>query len=428
MYLPFKLFKIIFCTLLLIISILCYDPTERKYHSGVVIDDRLLIFGGDTNITELTFELFYLDLSKSFDNNNLTWVLIPEGSLPVYTYDSAAVLSSDNYNYTIYLIGGFMRNKNTFDYDYSNLVYAYNYPASTWSTQPGGDSVPPRQNMKGVIDNSGIIYIFGGFNATNVEESEYIGTDYNDMNILNTAKMTWSTLDISANLPNKCAGYTANILPSGIIVYTGGLEQVSDNANLTLVNMNEIKLFDTNEYEWSYINATGDEIDPRWYFSSVLTPDGNIIIFGGCTRNFTIVNPKLATLNTSKDPFEWFWFIPNSSKANTPPSIYGHTANLYYDYMMIITFGYNIDNQTYNSQVYLYDIKNNTWVTIFISIANNTIPFVQVSTYPTPTPSFSIPTSTFPIIIVMIIVIIGFIAISIVIFISCRNKERNSSS
>ncbi|RHZ53491.1 hypothetical protein Glove_441g22 [Diversispora epigaea] len=245
-----------------------------------------------------------------------------------------------------------MLNKNI-DYDYSNLVYTYDYLASTWSAlELGGDTVPPRQDIEGVIDNSGIIYIFGGYNATDLINNE--GYLYNDMNILNTVLNTWTTLSISGNLPIRCAHYTVNILPNGNIVYIGGIEDVSDNTvDFTLVNINQIKLFDTHKLEWSQMDATGDKIDSRHFFTSVLTPDGYIIVFGGCSYNAsayyedeTGVSPKLAMLDTNKNPFEWS--IPSSSEVNSPPSIWGHTANLYNDYM-IITFG------------------NNQWVTTFTS-------------------------------------------------------------
>ncbi|RHZ82474.1 hypothetical protein Glove_109g244 [Diversispora epigaea] len=353
-------------------------------HNSAIIDDKLLVFSGYTNITDDTYELFYLDLSTSFDNDNPTWALIPEGSLPIYTYRSTTVLSLDNS--TIYLYGGFMRDKNTLDYNYSNLVYTYDYLTSTWSTPKiGDDSVPPpRQDMRGVIDDSGIIYIFGGFNATNL--TSFSGRLFNDMNALNTVSNTWTTLIISGNIPNLCDQYAANILPDGIIVYFGGVEQVSVGANFTLANMNKIKLFDTNTYEWSRMDATGDEIDPRMYFSSVLTQDGYIIIFGGCTysatgTSFSSVFPKLATLDTNKDIFEWS--IPSDSEVNSPPSIYGHTANLYNDFM-IITFGYDADTQLYSSssQVYLYNIKSNKWVTTFSPTENKPTLTTTIATAP----------------------------------------------
>ncbi|RHZ53556.1 hypothetical protein Glove_441g36 [Diversispora epigaea] len=370
MYLPFKLFKFIFCILLLINSILCYDPPKRCFHNSLIIDDRLLIFSGYTNISDYTFELFYLDLSNSFENDKLTWTLIPDGSLPVYTWRSTAVLDGS----TIYLYGGFMLNKGTLEYDYSNLVYKYDYSTSSWSTPNlGGDTVPPRQDMKGVIDNLGKIYIFGGYNATNLTSST--GNLFNDMNLLNTASNTWTTLTISGSIPTASDQYAANILSNGIIVYFGGVEQVNANADFTLASMNKIKLFDTSKLEWSQMDATGDNIDARMYFSSVLTPDGYIIIFGGrtysATGSFTSVSPKLAKLDTNKDTFEWS--IPSDSDLDSPPSIYGHTANLYNDFM-IITFGINLDTRLYSSsaQVYLYNIKSDKWVTTFSPTENQT--------------------------------------------------------
>ncbi|RHZ78027.1 hypothetical protein Glove_168g32 [Diversispora epigaea] len=384
MYFPFKLFKSIFYTLLLINSILCYVPPKRFLHNSVIINDQLLILGGYTNTTDYEFELFFLNLLKPFDIYNLTWTLIEDKGLPVYTWRSTSVLSLDNS--TIYLIGGFMINKNTLEYDYSNLVYTYDYSTSKWSTPvPDEGTVPPRQDIKGVIDNSGIIYIFGGFNATNL-----LGNIYNDMNTLNTASDTWTTLSISGNLPLPCMEYTADILPSGTIVYIGGLEQVSDDANFTLVDMKKIKLFDTHKLEWSQMqikytitqpivtfnskDATGSYIDPRWYFSSVLTSDGNIIILGGISySNGSVVldgvRPKLATLDTNKNSF--VWSIPSNSEVGAPPSIYGHTANLYNDYM-IITFGKELDLNNFASQVYFYNIKSNKWVSTFSPPDNKT--------------------------------------------------------
>ncbi|RHZ69937.1 hypothetical protein Glove_276g6 [Diversispora epigaea] len=359
MYSLFKLFKFIFYIIFLINSISCYSPSERYYHNSVIIDDRLLIIAGlkfDTENSN-TNELFYLDLSNPFDNindTNLPWNLIHKGNLPINAWSSTSIVSVDNS--TIFLIGGYIKNINANDFDFSHQVYTYSISNSNW-TIPfiNGVSVPVRQSTMGVINKSGIIYLFGGFNVINPKDSS--GNLHNEMNTLDISSMTWSTLSITKNIPPLSSDYSACILPSGIIIYIGGQELS------TLVNMKSIKLFDTNNDEWSYMTATGSVVDPRWNFASVLTPDGNIIIFGGCTFGYSRVMPNLALLNTSKYPYEWS--IPSNSNVNsTPPSIYGHTANLYYNYM-IITFGFDIDNKIYNNKVYLYNIKDNKWVSSF---------------------------------------------------------------
>lgn len=79
--------------------------------------------------------------------------------------------------------------------------------------------------------------------------------------------------------------------------------------------------------------------------------------------------------------------------------MFGHAANLYHDYM-IITFGEQIDfdiavifflpkfmllflgysmTGEYNSQVYLYNVTSNMWVTSFIPPPPDATPNIQTS-------------------------------------------------
>ncbi|RHZ86420.1 hypothetical protein Glove_51g56 [Diversispora epigaea] len=289
----------------------------------------------------------------SFDNTKRSWTLIPTEKFP--TWASTAIAGLDNSD--IFEVIGYMRNKDA-NYSDSNLGLKYEYTTSEWiPISITGGNIPPIQKMKGVIDNSGIIYIFGGINVTDF--TIFSGQMCNDMN---TSSMTWRTLGISENLLLPTSDYSANILPNGIIVYIGG-QEYTGGTGFTLVKMKSIKLFDTKKLEWIFMNATA--------------PDGYIVIFGGCTLNKISVSPNLAVLDTNKSPYEWS--IPSNSKANSPPSIYGHSANLHFDYM-IIAFGKYIDTLQYdpkvhnyqlyyyrliNSKVYLYNITSNTWVASF---------------------------------------------------------------
>lgn len=239
--------KFISCAFLIIDSILCYLPHDRSFHNSVIINNRLFIFGGTKNVTKdaykYSFELFYLDLSKPFDNASLSWVLIPEGNIPVSLFESTSILGLDNS--TVYIIGGFIKNKNR-RFDYSNIIYIYDSFTNKWSTPlTTGDSTP-RQGMRGVINNLGIIYMFGGYNATNVTETIYSGTFYNDMNIFNTTSMTWTVLSISKNLPSKCGGYSANILKNGVIVYIGGAKYDSNRTKFVHVDIDDVSNLNLN--------------------------------------------------------------------------------------------------------------------------------------------------------------------------------------
>lgn len=227
---PLKLFKFI----LLISSVLCYHPPLRISHNSAIIDDRLLVFGGLKNVTHYACELIYLDLTKPFNNGNLSWTLVNDGELPMHSWASASAVSKQS---KIFLIGGLMRNKSTFNFDLSRQVFTFD---TKW-TAPSvtGDIIAPRQQMKGVIDDdSGIIYIFGGIS---MDSSTFTGTLHNDMSTLDTSSMMWKNLDIASNLPLPCSDYAAKLLPDGNIIYIGGQEDTGE-VNYTLVDMKKVSI------------------------------------------------------------------------------------------------------------------------------------------------------------------------------------------
>ncbi|RHZ81950.1 hypothetical protein Glove_116g48 [Diversispora epigaea] len=410
---------------LLINPILCYDTEGRIGHNSVIIHNRLLVFGGwkeNETIDTYYSEMFYLDLTNPFDIKNKSWYLIEEGNLPVYTYLSAAIVSTLDDD-IIYLIGGYRRNITTNKNDYSNLVYMYNYSTTRW-TPLKVDNVTPRQEIMGVINNEGTIYIFGGSNAADYNVTA--GTLYNDMQIFNVSTMFWSKLNIIYNFPSPRCAYTANILKNGIIVYLGGIE--FDKGTFTNISefisgynypsMKTIRLFDTLKSEWAQMNVTGgDDISPRAYHSSVLTTDGYIIILGGIIvlggiEKYTTVSPKLAILDTNKDIYEWT--IPASS--NSSPILYGHTANLYGNYMICV-FGYDMDNSDLNSQIYLFDISNYTWVTTYT-------PPPPITTEPTETNVTNVTTKSLRIGLGVAggVVLIILVSIGVIVFKRYRTK------
>ncbi|RHZ81952.1 hypothetical protein Glove_116g47 [Diversispora epigaea] len=339
---------IIFCIITLSInSILCYVPEPRINHNSLIIHNRLLVFGGwkiDESANVSYSEMFYLDLTKPFDSKTKPWILVEGGYLPVYISLSTAIVSTLDYD-IIYLIGGYRRNITTDKNDNSDLVYMYNYSTTRWTSQKV-ENATPRQAIMGVINNEGTIYMFGGSNSTTV---------YNDMQIFKVSTMDWSKLNIIYNLPLPCFAYTANILTNRIIVYIGGTDKEGQ-----YLSMKTIRLFDTLKSEWAQMNVIGgDDITPRSYHSSVLTTDGYIILYGGLGLDET-TDPKLAILDTNKEIYEWT--IPALSGSS--PHLYGHTANLYGNYM-IVTFGYDGDISNMSSQIYLFDVSNYTWVTTF---------------------------------------------------------------
>ena len=65
-----------------------------------------------------------------------------------------------------------------------------------------------------------------------------------------------------------------------------------------------------------------------------LAPDGRIIIYGG--DSLVLITDKLAILDTKPSPFQWT--IPKNIVYPIKGNHYGHTSNLYGNYM-ITAFG-----------------------------------------------------------------------------------------
>ncbi|RIB05655.1 hypothetical protein C2G38_2117871 [Gigaspora rosea] len=328
--------------------------TQMDEYSIFFVDHNFIIFFCElskyskttipTNYaSNVTNEVWYLDLSSSFNTATPPWnkdVGMPIG----YFFGASCVIPIDN---SVFLVGGRMFIPNTANINLgSSPVYVFNSNISLW-TNPYiigfNSSFKMRNQIQPVIDNYGKIYTFGGTNYTGFNVSS---VDYNDMSILDTTSMTWSTLLISANAPPLILSYTATLLPTGIIFQT----------------------FNTKNYNWSTKSAGGASIGSRVGHSAVLTPNGDIIIYGGAIWNNFIIpaTPYIAKLDTST----WMWSIPNLSQIDSPQLCF-HSAALYRDYM-IIAFGQipsmsSISYFSLHNNLYILDIKSYTWVTSFNS-------------------------------------------------------------
>ncbi|RIB05646.1 hypothetical protein C2G38_577429 [Gigaspora rosea] len=268
-------------SLLLIIILLfsfvnCQNiPKPRYQQTSSLIGNRLYFFGGDLSTTDyknysaanLTNEVWYLDLSSSFNTATPRWnkdVGMPIG----YALGASCVSPIDN---SVFLVGGRMFIPNTATNNLgSSPVYIFNSNISLWTTPSiigFNSSFKMRNQNRPVIDNSGKIYTFGGNNDTGFNN---LYVRYDDMSILDTNSMTWSTLAISANAPLPLLFYTATFLPTGIIVYIGGyIDRFAIFPGG--VSMNDIQTFNTKNYSWSSMVASGATIGSRIGHSAVLS-------------------------------------------------------------------------------------------------------------------------------------------------------------
>ncbi|KAF0426406.1 galactose oxidase [Gigaspora margarita] len=331
-------------------------PSPRREQTSILVGNKLYFFGGNTSPTSTSNEVWYLELSNSFNISTPPWH--NDNVMPVgYTFGTSCLSPIDNS--TVFLIGGKTWIANTINYSYTSSVYMFNSKASQWTTPTINNfnsSFATRNEIQAVIDNNGKIFVFGGINQGNGDN--ITTTAYNDMSILDITTMIWSTQTQSQPVLVN-VDYTATLLPSGLVVYIGGRGSSLGN----LYNMSQVQIFDTKSYTWSTKIASGSNIASRASHSAVLTQDGNIIIYGGSISNssgkIVYAFSDIGVLNTNS----WTWSVPSVSGTSAPP-LTMHSAALYKNYM-ILAFGATSATNLYTNNIYILDIQNYTWVTTF---------------------------------------------------------------
>ncbi|RIB18965.1 hypothetical protein C2G38_1307490 [Gigaspora rosea] len=215
-----------------------------------------------------------------------------------YVNGTSCVNPIDN---SVFLVGGEMYIPDTATINFrSPSVYIFNSNLSLWTTTDiigFNSSFKMRNAIQSVIDKYGNIYSFGGTNYTdNTGNSSFVV--YNDMSILDTTFMTWSTLPISVNAPPPYLLYTATLLSTGIIVYIGGRMISSDNPE---TSMYEIQTFNANDNSWSTKVASGnDNIKSRVGHSAVLMKLSSKPVYIKFSRYSEFINKTLDIMNFLK--------------------------------------------------------------------------------------------------------------------------------
>ncbi|RIB01372.1 hypothetical protein C2G38_2256219 [Gigaspora rosea] len=254
----------------------------------------------------------------------------------------------------IFLVGGSFENSS---YDIP-LVYTFDTVKNVWNTPIIKGTQPTRRNyIYSIIDVTGKMYLFGG--SYDVVTGNSSWSLENRMDILDTIELTWS-IGSQPQAPTPRDGYSATLLPNGIIAYIGGYGVDGPT------NLKEIYLYDTKNNAWETMITVGTIPDARAHHSSVLGLNNDrIIIYGGFYSSTSpAVAHDLSVLDIRNKPYRWF--TPNIS-GTIPPTPSAHTANVVGRYM-IVTYGFLYSKQYVNPDVYILDIGNDSeykWVTSF---------------------------------------------------------------
>jgi hypothetical protein len=165
-----------------------------------------ILEGQDLTVNSIGKEFFYLDVSVPFNTKKLSWQDLSSTSI-VPIHNCAASAKGGANDNMLFLYGGLSN-------DEMALVYTFDPQSNKWSI-PNiiGDNTVRKQNLLGIVDNNGKMYLWGGF----VDEDE---VEVNDMLILDTINLSLGKGSL-INAPTPRYNYGAVLLPDQTIIYLG---------------------------------------------------------------------------------------------------------------------------------------------------------------------------------------------------------------
>ncbi|CAG8708338.1 22798_t:CDS:2, partial [Dentiscutata erythropus] len=248
-----------------------FVPENRSGHESVLIGNKLYIMGGFDSISPLNSisrEIYYLDLSSPFDIDNPPFVDLTKTSPMLYEISKVTSLAGSIGNSLIFLTGG------TKKYMTDQFVFIYNVYSQRWEIAQGAQ---PTRSISTVTDQFVASYIFRAM------KKYYMLAFWGN----------YIKCDVSNSICPPRSHATATLLQDGKIIYIGGANQQSFGNKITLRNMLDISIYDTQSLTWSLMEAdTPFTIHPRVGHTAVLAPNSKSIILLGGTSSLLAMHPQ----------------------------------------------------------------------------------------------------------------------------------------
>ena len=143
-----------------------------------------------------------------------------------------------------------------------------------WTLMTSGAGWPARGLHSSVVTPNGSIVLMGGWDST--------GTIKNDVWLSTNKGATWTQVNGSAGWAAR-RGHTSVALPDGSIVLMGGL--ASDGSGLK----NDVWRSTDSGVTWTQVTVSAGWT-PRLTHSSVVMPDGSIVLMGGSDGTNHVIN------------------------------------------------------------------------------------------------------------------------------------------
>ena len=223
---------------------------ERRSHSSVVMPDGSIVLMGGWDGSS-----YMNDVCRSTDNG-ATWTQMNANAGWSVRYGHSSVVMPDG---SIVLMGGWDGNF------LKNDVWRSTDNGATWTQVTASAGWSERAHHSSVVMPDGSIVLIGG----------YIGIDNfkNDVWRSTDNGATWTQMTASAGWTARCA-HSSVVLPDGGIVLMGGMDNVNSYKN------NDVWRSTDNGATWMQMTASAGW-SGRHAHSSVVMPDGSIVLMGG---------------------------------------------------------------------------------------------------------------------------------------------------
>src|SRR6266540_3145735 len=151
-----SLICIILWLLILLIEVNC--QIRRWLSTATLIDDKLYILGGESEGELVGKQFFYLNVSVSFNTQELSWNDLTSTNIVPSHWGAASVNGGANNN-TLFLYGGNPINGT----EKMDLVYTFDAKSNSWSVpKTTGQNTSKKVSLTGIVDDRKM-YLFGGY-------------------------------------------------------------------------------------------------------------------------------------------------------------------------------------------------------------------------------------------------------------------------
>jgi len=227
-------------------------PKPREFHSSIVYENSLWIFGGKSNRYEN--DLFQFD----FATNSWREIRALSGPLPSKRFGHSAVVHNNN----LYICGGY----DSFGF-ICNDLYEFSFSKLVWrKMEPIAGKIPELLHHSAVVWQ-GSMYVFGGHKQNSTKLYEY-----------RFSTGVWAEIRSNGNYPCPRLGHCA-VAHSGYMYVFGG----ADNA----IAYGDFFRFHFETYTWERQVTEG--LNSRYHHACFIYSN-KFYVFGGLNTHFFFFN------------------------------------------------------------------------------------------------------------------------------------------